>query len=159
MTHNIFSDSRAWTVHQYWTILIVRGGCCCFQLFSHVWLFASPWTAAHHASLSFTVSRSLLKLMSVELVIPSNHLFLCHPLLPSVFPSIRVFSSESTLCIRWPKYWNLSFSISPSNEYSRYFLQDWLVWSPCSPRDSQKSSPTPQWEVVATSKSRQELLV
>ena len=83
-------------------------------------LFATPWTAACQASLSITNSQSLLKLMSIELVMPSNHLILCHPLLllPSVFPSIRVFSSESVLRIRWPKYWSLSFSISPSNEYS-----------------------------------------
>ena len=79
-----------------------------------------PWTAAHQASLSITNSWSLVKLMSIELVIPSNHLILCHPLLlpPSVFPSIRVFSSESVLCIRWPKYWSFSFNISPSSEYS-----------------------------------------
>ena len=80
---------------------------------------ATPWTAAHQASLSITSSRSLPKLMSIESVMPSNHLILCHPLLllPSIFPSIRVFSSESTLCIRWPKYWSFSFSISPSNEH------------------------------------------
>jgi len=78
------------------------------------------WTAACQASLSFTISQSLLKLMSIESVMPSNHLILCHLLLllPSIFPSIRVFSSESSLCIRWPKYWSFSFSISPSNEYS-----------------------------------------
>ena len=82
-------------------------------------LFATPWTAARQASLSITNSRSLLKLMSIELVIPSNHLIICHPLLlPSVFPSIRVFSSESILCIRWPKYWSFSFNIRPSSEYS-----------------------------------------
>ena len=82
-----------------------------------VWFFAAPWTAAHQASLSFTISRSLLKLMSIELVMPSNYLIPCCPLLlpPSIFPGIRVFSNESALCIRWPKYW--SFSISPSNEY------------------------------------------
>ena len=92
------------------------------QPLSHVWLFATPWTAAHQASLSFTISRSLLKLMSFELVIPSNHLILCHPLLlPSVFPSIRVFSDELALCIRWPKCWSFSFSISPSSEYSGWF--------------------------------------
>ena len=81
-------------------------------------LFATPWTAAHQASLSFTILHSLLKLMSIGSVMPSNHLILCHPLLllPSVFPSIRVFSNESILCIRWPKYW--SFSISPSSESS-----------------------------------------
>ena len=85
---------------------------------SRVQLFVTPWTAAHQASLSFTVSQSLLKLMSIELVRSSNHLILCCPLLllPSIFPSIRVFYNESALCIRWPKYWNFSFSISPSNE-------------------------------------------
>ena len=87
-----------------------------------VQLFATPWTATHQASLSFTISWSLLKLKSVELVMPSNHLFLCRPLLllPSVFPSIRVFSKESALCIKWPKYWSFSFSIGPSNEYSGF---------------------------------------
>ena len=90
------------------------------QSLCRVQLFATPWTAARQASLSVTNSGSLLKFMSVELVIPSNHLILRHPflLLPSIFPSIRVFSSESVLCIRWPKYWSFSFSISPSNEYS-----------------------------------------
>ena len=90
------------------------------QLFSRVWLFATPWTAARQASLSITNSQSLLKLMSIELVMPSNHLILCRPLLlpPSIFPSIRVFSSESALHIRWPKYWSFSFNISPSSEYS-----------------------------------------
>ena len=83
--------------------------------------FVIPWTAAHQASLSFTISWSLLKLMSIELVMPSNHLILCRPLLllPSVFPTIRVFSKESTLRIRWPKFWSFSINISPSNEYSR----------------------------------------
>ena len=87
------------------------------QLLSHVQLFATPWTAACQASLSITNSRSLLKLMSIELVMPSNHLILCHPLLllPSIFPSIRVFSSESALLMRCPKYWSFGFSISPSN--------------------------------------------
>ena len=89
------------------------------QSLSRVQLFATPWTAAHQASLSITNSRSLLKPMSVELVMPSNHLILCHPLLPpSIFPSISIFSNESVLRIRWPKYWSFSFSISPSNEYS-----------------------------------------
>ena len=89
------------------------------QLFSHVWLFLTPWTAAHQASLFFAISRSLLKLMSIESVMPSNHLILCRPLvlLPSIFPSIRVFSNESVLRIRWPKYWSFSFSNNPSNEY------------------------------------------
>ena len=91
------------------------------QSLSPVWLFVIPWAAACQASLSITNSQSLLKLMSIELVMPFNHLILCHPLLllPSVFPSIRVFSNESVLHIRWPKYWSFSFSISPSNEYLR----------------------------------------
>ena len=88
------------------------------QLF--IGLFSTPWTAARQASLSFTISWSLLRLMSIEAVMPSNHLIFCRPLLllPSIFPSIRVFSNESALCIRWPKYWSFSFSINPSNEYS-----------------------------------------
>ena len=100
------------------------------QLLSHVRLFVTPWTAACRASLSITMSWSLLRLMSIELVMPSNHLILCHPLLllPSIFPSIKVFSSESVLCIRWPKHWSFSFSISPSSEYSGLisFRMDWL---------------------------------
>ena len=90
------------------------------QTLSRVQLFVTPWTAAHQASLSITNSRSLLKLMSIKSVMPSKHLFLCHPLLllPSVFPSIRVFSNESVLCIRWPRYWSFSLNITPSNEYS-----------------------------------------
>ena len=91
---------------------------------------ATPWTAARQASLSITSSWSLLKFMSIESVMPSNHFILCHPLLllPSIFPSIRVFSNESILHIRWPKYWSFSFSISPSNEYSRLisFRMNWL---------------------------------
>ena len=90
----------------------------------------TPWTAARQTSLSITNCQSLLKFMSIKSVMPSNHLILCHPLLllPSVFPSIRVFSSESVLCIRWPKYWSFRFSISPSNEYSGliFFRIDWL---------------------------------
>ena len=97
---------------------------------SHVQLFVTPWTAAHQASLSITNSWSLLKLMSIQLVMPSSHLILCHPLLllPSIFPSIRVFLNKSVLCIRWPKYWSFSFSISPSNEYSGLisFRIDWF---------------------------------
>ena len=93
-------------------------------------LFLTPWTEACQASLSFTISQSLLKPMSIELVIPSNQLIFCHPLLllPSVFPSIRVFSNESALCIRWPKYWNFSFSVSPPNEYLGLisFRIDWF---------------------------------
>ena len=98
--------------------------------FSHVRLFATPWTTACQASLSITNSRSVPKLMSIESVMPSNHLILCHPLLllPSIFPSIRVFSNESALHIRWPKYWSFSFNISPSNEHPGLisFRMDWL---------------------------------
>ena len=100
------------------------------QSLSHVELFVIPWTAACQDSLSFTISRSLLKLMSIELVMPSNHLILCCPLLllPSIFTSIRVFSNELALCIRWPWNQSFSFSISPSNEYSGLisFRTDWL---------------------------------
>ena len=100
------------------------------QLLSCVQLFATPWTAACQASLSITNSQSLLKLMSTESVIPSNHLILCHTLLlpPSIFPNIRVFPNESALHIRWPRYWSFSFSISPSIEYSGLicFTMDWL---------------------------------
>ena len=108
--------------------------------FSGVRLFATPWTAACQASLSITNSQGLLKFVSIESVVPSNHLILCNPLLPlaSIFPSIRVFSNESALCVRWPKYWNFSFSVSPSNEYSG--LISFRI-DCCSPRDSQESSP------------------
>ena len=100
------------------------------QLLSRVWLFATPWITAHQASLSFTNSWSLLKLMSIESVMPSNHLILCHPLLllPSISPSIRVFSNESDLPIRWPKYWSFSFNITPSSKHPGLisFRMDWL---------------------------------
>ena len=133
-----------WAPHFEWTLCFASW---CFsphkavaqtsssvQSFSRVWLFATPWTAACQASLSFTSSQRLLKLMSIKLVMPSNHLILCHPLhlLPSIFPRIKVFSNESALHIRWPKSWSFSFSISPSND-----------WSPCSPRDSQVFSNNP----------------
>ena len=101
------------------------------QSLSHVLLFATPWTVACQASLSFTISQSLLKLISIESVMPPNHVILYHPLLPlpSVFPSIRVFSYVPTLCIRWPKYWNFIFNISPSSEYSGFISSriDWFV--------------------------------
>ena len=99
------------------------------QSLSRVWLFVTPRTAAHQASLSITNSRSLPKHMSIELVMPSNHLILCYPLLllPSIFPSIRVFSNETALHIRWPKYWSFSFNISPSDEHpGLIFRMDWL---------------------------------
>ena len=100
------------------------------QSLSHVQLFATPWTVACHVPLSFTISWNLLKFMSIDSVMLSNHLILCCPLycLPSIFPSIRVFSSESALCIRWSRYWSFNFSISPSNEYSGliFFRIDWF---------------------------------
>ena len=99
-------------------------------MLSHVRLFATPWTAAHQASLSITNSWSLLKPMSIESVMPSNHLILCHPLLllPSIFPSLTVFSNESALRIKWPKYWSFSYKISPTNEHPGMisFRMDWL---------------------------------
>ena len=113
--------------------------------------FATPWTAAPQPSLSITNSQSLLKLMSIESVMPSNHPILCRPLflLPSIFPSIRVLSNESALRIRWPKYWSFSFNISPSSEHSGLisFRMDWLDLL-CSPKDSQESSPTPQFKSI-----------
>ena len=119
------------------------------QSLSHVWLFETPWPAARQASLSFIISGSLLKLMSLESVMPCNHLILCCPLLllPSIFPSIRVFFSESVLHIRWPKFWSLGFSISPSNEYSGSAL-GWTGWISLHPRDSQESYPTPQFKSI-----------
>ena len=113
------------------TLTISHISLCSVQLLGRVQLFATPWTAAHQASLSITNPRSLPKLISIESMMPSNHFILCRPLLllPSIFPSIRVFSNESALPIRWPKYWSFSFNISPSNEYSRLisFRMDWLI--------------------------------
>ena len=122
-------DRRAWWATDFKTVnhYIVQFNSV--QLLSHVQLFVTPWAAARQASLSITNSQSLPKLMSIELVMPPNHLILCCPLLPPlIFPSIRVFSNESVLCIRWPKYWNFSFNISSSNERSGLisFRMDWL---------------------------------
>ena len=104
--------------------------CCRVQALSPVWLFVIPWAAACQVSLSFTVSQNLFRLMSIESVMLSNHFILCRPLLllPSIFSSIRVFSNQSFLCIRWPRYWSFSFSISPSNECSGLisFTMGWL---------------------------------
>ena len=120
------------------------------HLLSRDQLFVSPRIAACQASLSITNFRSLLKLKSIELVMPSNHLILCRPLLlwPSIPPSIRVFSNESVLRIKCPKYWNFSFSISPTNEYSGLlsFRMVFRIGPPCSPKDSQESSPIPQFK-------------
>ena len=121
-----------------------------FQSVGFVSFFVIPWATTHQASLSFTVSWSLHQLMSFESVTPSNHLILCHPLLllHTIFPSIRVFSSESGLCIRWPKYWKFSFSISPSNEYSGLisFNTDWLYL--LAVQGILESSPTPQFKSI-----------
>ena len=123
------------------------------QSLSHVQLFATPWTAALQAFLSFTISWSLLGLMSIASMMPSNHLIFCHPLLllPSVFPSIRVLSSELTLCIRWSKYCSFSFSISPSNEYSGLisFRMDCLYF--LAVQETLKSSPAPQFKSINSS--------
>ena len=117
---------------------------------SHVWLFVTQWTAARQASLSITNSLSLLKLMSIESVMPSNHLILCRPLLllPSIFPSIRGFSNESALHIRWPKDWSFNFNISPSNEHSGLISlrMDWLDLLAV-----QGTSPTPQFKSINSS--------
>ena len=123
------TDSLLYTLHISRMIHIITLPGQHSVQFSRVWLFATPWSTAHQAFLSITNSQSLFKLMSIESVMPSNHLILCRPLLlPSIFPSIRVFSNESALCIRWLKYWSFSFSISPSNEYSGLisFRMAWL---------------------------------
>ena len=124
------------------------------QSLSRVQLFVIPWTAACQAFLSITNSQSLLKLMSIESVMPSNHLILCHPfiLLPSIFPSIRVFSNELVLCIRWPKYWSFSFNISPSKEHPGLisFRMDWLDLLAVQ-GTLQESSPTPQFKSINSS--------
>ena len=136
----LYSIVLASATHQYKSV----------QLLSRIQLFVTPLIAAHQASLSITNSQSLLQFMSIELVIPSNRLILCHLLLLfSVFPRIKVFSTELVFCIRWPKCWSFSFSISPSNEYSGLisFRIDWLGF-PCSPRDSQESFPTPQFKSI-----------
>ena len=123
------------------------------QLLSHVLLLATPWLAACQVSLSFSISQSLLRLMSVESVMPSNHLILCCPLLlmPSIFPSIKVFSNESVFRIRWPKYWSFSFNIRPSNEYSGliYFRITGLI--SLQSKGLQESSPTPQFKNICSS--------
>ena len=120
------------------------------QSLSHVQLFATPWIAARQASLSITNSRSSHRLTSIESAMPSSHLILCHPLLlPSVFPSIRVFSNESALCIRWPNYWSVSFSISPYNEYSGLisFRIDWFDL--LSVQETLKSPPSPKFKSIS----------
>ena len=114
------TDGRHWQWGELGLALVGRAILSSVQMLSRVWLFATPWTEACQASLPIIKSQSFLKLMSIDSVMPFNRLILCHPLffLPSIFPSIRIFSSESVFHIRWPKYWSCSFSISPSNEYS-----------------------------------------
>ena len=120
------------------------------QSLSHARLFVTPWIAACQASLSITNSWISLKLTSIESVMPSSHLILCHPLLllPPIPPNIRVFSNESALRIRWPKYWSFSFSISPSMNIQDWFPLGWTGWISFSPRDSQESSPTLQFKSI-----------
>ena len=127
----LFILMRVWKVmHTFKMTNWERAYISSVQSLSCVRLFATPWTAAHQASLSITNSRNPPKPMSVESMMPSNHLILCRPLLllPSIFPSIRVFSNESALCLKWPKYWSFSFNISPTNEHPRLisFRMDWL---------------------------------
>ena len=122
------------------------------QLLSHAWPLVTPWTAACQISLSFTISQNLFKLMSLESVMASNHLILCHPLLLllSVFPSIRVSSNESALRIRWQNYWSFSFSISHPHEYSGLISCKFYWFDPCHPRNSQESSTAPQFESISS---------
>ena len=122
------------------------------QSLSHVQLFVIPWTAACQASLSITNFWSLLKLMSIKLVMPPSHLILCHPLLlpPSIFPSIKVFYNESLLIIRWPKYWSFSFSISPSNEYSGLISFRMDCFHLLAVQGTQESAPTPQFKSISS---------
>ena len=126
------------------TIHYTFAGTVLVQFSSVTQLYATPWTAAHQASLSIISCQNVLKLMSIESVMPPNHLILCHPLLflPSIFPQIRVFSNESALCIMWPKYWSFSFSISPSNEHPALISLriDWLDLLAVGVKPSPKSS-------------------
>ena len=142
-------------LHPYMLLLLLSH-------FSHVRLFVTPWTTAKQASLSITNAHSPPKSMSIESMMPSNHLILCRLLLllPSIFLSIRVFSNESALCIRRPKYWSFTVNINPSNEHPELisFTMDWLdllydglVGSPYSPKNSQESSPTPQFKSINSS--------
>ena len=128
MLQGYIFQHREW--RQYFIITLSGVQFSSVQSLRHVWLFVTPWIAACQAFLSITNSRGSSKLMSIESVMPSNHLILCHPLLllPSIFPSIRVFSNESALCIMWPKYWSFSFNINPSSEHPGLisFRMDWL---------------------------------
>ena len=145
--YNLFVSNLWWhslglSLHLWWyqprlfASLYKRKVFSSVQFLSHVRLFVTPWTAAHQASLSITNCQSLPKPMSIESVMPSNHLFLCSPLLllPSIFPNIRVFSDESTLHIRWPKYWSFSFNIGPSNEHPRLISRGLKLYKNALPR-------------------------
>ena len=152
--YNVFPDISLSLKRSNWLCKYLWN--CChllIQLLSCIRLFATPWTAACQASLPFTIFWSLFKPMSIESVMESNHLIRCPPLLlpPSIFPSIRVFSNELALCIRWPKDWTFSFSISPSNEYSGLisFRMDWLDL--LAVQGTQESSPTPQFKSIDSS--------
>ena len=147
--HNLFSKFGFQKIYIY---IYTHTYISSVQWLSHVRFIATLCTAACQASLSITNSWNLLKLMSIESVMPSNHLIFYHPLLlPSIFPSIRVFSNESAFHIRWPKYWSFSFNISPSSEHRTDLLEDGLAGSPCSPMDYQESSPTPQFKTINSS--------
>ena len=130
VTQHVWLFATPWTAAHQASLSFTFSLSQSVQSISHVWLFATPWTTAHQASLSITTSQSSPKLMSIELVMPSNYLILCGPLflLPSIFPSIRVFPNELVLCITWPKYWSFSFNISPSNEHPGLisFRMDWV---------------------------------
>ena len=150
MTQVIFFLSRY--IPKKFEILLTKKKSCAsiviavVQSLSHIQLFMTPWTAAWQASLSFTSFQSLLKLTCIQSVMSFNNLILCCPLLlPSIFPSIKVFSNDLALCIRWPKYWHFSWSISPSKH-----IENWFHWfgSPCSPWESKESSPTPQFKSI-----------
>ena len=140
-----YSFESSKSLHSYYKMTVYLWVFVVVQSLSHVQLFATPWTAECQASLSFTISQILLKLASIESVMPSNHIILCCSLLllPPVPPSIRVFSNESALCLRWPKYWSFSFNISPSMNIQRLisFRMDWFDLLAL--RDSQASSSTP----------------
>ena len=142
-----------WTKLPFTTYFVSSVQFSSVQSLSCVQLFATAWIAARQASLSITNSQSSLKLMSIESVMPSSHLILCCSLLLlyPIPPSFRVFSNESTLCMRWPKYWSFSFSISPLMNTQDWSPLEWMFGSPCSPRDSQESSPTPQFKSINSS--------
>ena len=154
--NQVLSEGGGWWVGAFLQALKAHflswGGLSSVQLLSHVQFFVTPWTTAHQASLCITSCQSWLKLMSIESVMPSNLLVLCRPLLlPSIFPSIRVFPNESVLCIRWPKYGSISFNISPSNEHPGLisFRMDWLDL--LAVQGTLKSSPTPQFKSINSS--------